>query len=109
MCDHRTNTKATVHDRRIHTKPTVRSNDTIMHSPVVRLNRKGCGVGYGKLRRSGYNHIVIVNCTGSKYKYLARKPSAIFNASMNAYTANMIINYMGRFVDRSSILGAISI
>lgn len=100
--DHRTPPKAaqrtagrkTVIDHRVPATKAKRGQKT-RRNEVVIIKRIPCSVGYNKLRSNGYDHIVMFDCTGAKYKYLAQKSSAIFNANMHAYSGTLVVNYMG--------------
>lgn len=93
--DHRIQVKSNVRDHRTTRKAIVRDHRTTRKNEVVIVKRKDCRVGYEQLRRTGYNSIVMFDCTGMKYKYIAQKDAAIFHASMHAYSGSMDIRFMG--------------
>lgn len=88
-------TSSNVRDHRIQVNANVRDHRTTRKNEVVIAKRKDCRVGYEQLRRTGYNSIVMFDCTGMKYKYIAQKDAAIFHASMHAYSGSMDIRFMG--------------
>lgn len=88
----------TAHNVRDHRKvveKTVRDHRSLRKNEVVKVSRKDCRLGYENLRRIGYKHIVMFNCSGAKYKYIAHKDAAIWQASMHAYSGTMQLRYMG--------------
>lgn len=83
----------TVRDHR--TKVVVRDHRTTPGNEVVRVARKDCRLGFENLRRAGYEHISVIDCSGAKYKYLAKNNGGIYRALMNAYSGKLDIKFIG--------------
>lgn len=54
-----------------------------------------CLVGSEKLRRAGYEDIVVNECEGPEYTYTARLGASIVRAHMDAHSGTLRITYLG--------------
>lgn len=91
--DHRS--KVVVRDHR--TKDKVRDHRTPRRNEVVRIGRPklDCRLGAQKLWKQGYESIRAYDCRGVSYSYRAMMGHGIFNASMNAYSGQMTVEFVG--------------
>lgn len=83
----------TIRDHRV--ERTVRDHRTRGKNEVVPITRLDCLVGSEKLRRSGYDEIVVNECEGPQYTYTARSGTGIFRALMDACSGTMTMTYLG--------------
>lgn len=83
----------TIRDHRV--ERTVRDHGTRRKNEIVPITRLDCLVGTEKLRRSGYDEIVVNECEGPQYTYTARSGTGIYRALMDAYTGTMTMTYLG--------------
>ena len=91
--DHRTTD--TVRDHR--TKVTVRDHRTQRPNEVVPAHRKthDCRVGSVQLWKMGYSPVVAYDCDGPAYHYTAMDGASLYRATMNAYTAELEVVFVG--------------
>jgi len=79
------------------TKVEVRDHRAKRHNEVVKISRPKfeCSLGKEKLWWSGYKSIKAYDCQGTSYGYRAIKGHGIFQATMNAYSGKMNIEFVG--------------
>lgn len=73
----------------------VRDHRTERKNEVVTIPKLDCRVGHERLRRSGYDDIVINDCKAPQYTYTARMGTGIFRAQMHAYSGTITATFLG--------------